>query len=140
EDASTGRIAGIDKMSFLSPTEAWFEGLRVHPDFRGRGLSTRFETYMITEAARRGARTISLLTNVGNLPVHRNTYRHGFAQRFIVRYWRWPPNEGNDGPAPQPLPALHLRPATPEEAPALYNWWLRTPAWQATAGLLNRNW
>jgi N-acetylglutamate synthase-like GNAT family acetyltransferase len=140
EDSSTGRIAGIDKMSFMSATEAWFEGLRVHPDFRGRGLSTRFEKYMIGEAGKRGARTIRLLTNVGNLAVHRNAYRHGFSQRFIVRHWKWPGEEHDGGPAVPLVPGFLLREATPEEAPSLYEWWRRSPSWQATCGLLNRNW
>jgi N-acetylglutamate synthase-like GNAT family acetyltransferase len=140
EERSTGRIAGIDKMSFLSPTEAWFEGLRVHPDFRGRGLATRFEGYMVNEAGKRGARTIRLLTNVGNLPVHRNAYRHAFSQRFIVRHWKWPVAEQTGSPLVPTEPGLDLRRATPEESPLLYDWWLRSPSWQATGGLLNRNW
>jgi GNAT superfamily N-acetyltransferase len=135
-----GRIAGIDKMSFLSPSEAWFEGLRVHPDFRGQGLSTRFEKYMIEEAARRGATAIRLLTNVGNLPVHKNTYRHGFSQRFVVRHWRWPA-DGEGAPAASRVePGYDLRAATREEAPILYKWWRRSPASFATGWLLNRNW
>jgi GNAT superfamily N-acetyltransferase len=140
EEISTGRIAGIDKISFLSPTEAWFEGLRVHPDFRGQGLATRFERYMISEAGKRGARTIRLLTNVGNLPVHRNAYRHGFSQRFVARHWKWPGAEQIGSPPVPTKPALDLRLATPEESTLLYDWWLRSPAWQATGGLVNRNW
>jgi len=34
----SGQIAGIDKLTMLSPAEAWFEGLRINPDFRGKVL------------------------------------------------------------------------------------------------------
>src|SRR5205814_10636978 len=131
-------IAGTDKLSFLSPTEAWFEGLRIHPDYRGHGVSAVLEEYMIEEASHRGAKSIRLLTNVHNLPVHRNTFRNGFANRFIVRYWKW---EQSSAPQMAGLGSqITLRPATPKEAPRLYEWWWRTPSSQATDGLLHRNW
>src|SRR3954452_21034039 len=139
EDKATGRTAGIDKMSFLSPAEAWFEGLRVHPDYRGLGLSTRFEKYMIEESRRLGASVIRLLTTVANLPVHRNTFRHGFSQRFIVRHWRLTSGEAKEK-VTAAQPAYALRMATPDEAPVFHDWWRRTHAGYATGGLLNRQW
>src|SRR5437762_1260753 len=62
QEQPSGRIVAIDKLSMLSPTEAWFEGLRVHPDFRGRGLAGRLQKYMIGEAARLGAQAVRLTT------------------------------------------------------------------------------
>src|SRR5688500_5329896 len=38
EHIETGRLAAIDKFTFLSAREAWFEGLRVASEFRGHGL------------------------------------------------------------------------------------------------------
>src|SRR5512133_294913 len=60
EEQTSGRIVALDKMTMLSPTEAWFEGLRVHSDFRGRGLAARLQKYMIGEAARLGAKAVRL--------------------------------------------------------------------------------
>ena len=124
-------------MSLLAPGEAWFEGLRVHADYRGQGLATRLERTMIAEATARGATTARLLTNVGNLPVHRNMYRHGFSNRIIVRPWHWTMDEVNTPDCPT---ALALQAIRPEESRAVYDWWCRSSAWHATGGLIHRDW
>jgi GNAT superfamily N-acetyltransferase len=144
-DRGTGRIAGIDKLSFFAPGEAWFQGLRVHPDFRGRGLADLMERHMIEEARSRGASTIRFLTVTGNLAVHRNAYRNGFKMRFVARHWEWPGGEIDDPPSKverdsNEISRGRLRTATPEEAPELYEWWRRSSAWYATGGLVNRDW
>ncbi len=140
-ERETGRLAGIDKLSFLSTTEAWFEGLRVHPDFQGRGLATQMQTYMIGEARRLGALTVRFLTNTGNTSVHRKAYRDGFTARFVARHWRWlaseeAPQAANTESSSQ----FDLRAATPDQAPLLYEWWKRSPSWRATGGLVNTRW
>lgn len=35
-----GKIVGISHIGYLSDWEAWLEGLRVHPDYRGIGIGT----------------------------------------------------------------------------------------------------
>src|SRR5688500_4817737 len=131
----SGRLAAIDKLTFLSPQEAWFEGLRVAPDFRGQGLAARLQSYMIGEVRRAEARTIRLLTSLSNAPVQRIAYRDGFALRSVVSFWKW------NAPGRQPSNAidLPLRRASVEEAPALFDWWVRSAAYK-TAGLCHRNW
>lgn len=143
EDANTGRIAAIDKLSFLSPTEAWFEGLRVNPVYRGSGLAASLQTYMISEARRLGAHTARFLTNITNQPVHRMAYRDVFSMQLVVRFWKWvdksrevaPP----DSPGTTSAEPITLREATPEEAPLLYDWWRRASA-HATRNLIHENW
>lgn len=141
EEQGTGRVAGIDKLTMLSPQEAWFEGLRVNPDFRGRGLATHSQRYMIGEARRLGARTVRLLTLLSNTPVHIICYRHGFRLRLVVRYWSWQPGQAAEeveeiNPAIEPLP---LRAATEGEAPALFDWWRKGAAYR-TADLAYDSW
>lgn len=136
-DSGSGKIAAIDKLSFLSPDEAWFEGLRVHPDFRGQGLAARLEKLMLDQARSRGAEVVRFLTLVDNRPVHRNGYRHGFAMRFVTRHWKW---EREGHAASVQLSAPGMREATPDEAALLYDWWLRTPSFHGTGGLIHRTW
>jgi GNAT superfamily N-acetyltransferase len=136
EDRATFRIAAIDKLTMPSPTEAWFEGLRVHPDYRGQGLATQMQRYMINEARRLGARTVRFLTFAANLTVHRKAYRDGFVRKRIVRYWQW---TADLPPAPPPQTVFTLRAATRQEAPELFAWWLRSSAHE-TAGLKHRLW
>jgi len=140
-DSGSGRIVAIDKLTMQSPREAWFEGLRVHPDFRGRGLYTQVERYMIGEAQRLGAEVIRFLTRSDNSAIHRNAYRHGFNLRSMVRGWTWSPGADPTASSSQGTgEAAPLRTANPEEAAQLYGWWQRTALAAATGGLLNRGW
>jgi GNAT superfamily N-acetyltransferase len=137
EEQATGRIAAIDKLSFQSPEEAWFEGLRINPDFRGQGLASRLQKYLIEQSRAYGARTLRFITLISNHPVHRMAYRDGFSLLSVVRFWKW----RTDFPrtAPQEADAYKLRQASPGEAPLLFQWWRRTTAY-ATGGLAHLNW
>jgi GNAT superfamily N-acetyltransferase len=138
QEQTSGRIVAIDKLTMLSPTEAWFEGLRVHPDFRGRGLAGRLQKYMIGEAARLRAQAVRLTTLATNTPVHLACYRDGFTFKAAVRFWKWedrkPENAAGTGESD-----FALRYATPGEAATLYDWWRRSAAFR-TAGLAHRSW
>ena len=134
EHIVTGKLAAIDKMTFLSPKEAWFEGLRVAPEFRGHGLASRLQAYMIDQVRQAGGRTVRLLTSMANSAVHRMAYRDGFTLRAVFTFWKWT--------SPSEVPAVDdqpLRRATAGEAGDLHNWWLRSSAYRS-AGLCHRNW
>jgi len=135
EQVETGRLAAIDKITFISPEEAWFEGLRVAPEFRGLGLASHLQTYMINEVRRAGAYAIRLLTSISNKPVQRVAYRDGFVLKSIVSFWKWTAAD-----ATSPIPAKQmLRNASADEAGTLFDWWLRSSAYR-TGGLCHRNW
>jgi GNAT superfamily N-acetyltransferase len=131
----SGRIAAIDKVSMLAPGQAWFEGLRVNPDFRGQGISGKLQTHMVGVVRGMGARVVRFLTLNNNTPIHIAAYRDGFHIAALTRYWRWKP----DMPPPLSTATMALRPAGPGEALALHNWWTRTAGYP-TAGLLHRRW
>lgn len=50
-----GQPAGIARMEMLTPTDAWFEGLRVDPQFRQQGLARALNEGLLIEAMQRGA-------------------------------------------------------------------------------------
>jgi GNAT superfamily N-acetyltransferase len=133
EQRGSGQVVGIDKLTMLTPAEGWFEGLRIHPDFRGQGLATNVQRYMIGEAARLGARTIRFLTLANNRPIHLAAFRDGFVLRCTVRFWKWSTGE------PSSKEAIKLRYATPAETPALHDWWQRSSAYR-TWGLAHHRW
>ena len=135
EHIETGRLAAIDKMTFLSPEEAWFEGLRVAPEFRGRGLASNLQTYMINEVRRAGAHAIRLLTSTNNKAVQRMAYSDGFVLKAEVSFWKW---TAAGGVSSSPNVA-RLRKASADESLALFDWWMRSSAYR-TAGLCHRNW
>ncbi len=139
EEKKSGRLAAVDKLTILSPTEAWFEGLRVNPAFRGRGLAGELQQHMIGEARHLGAQTVRLLTLLSNQAVHRNAYRDGFSRLFTVRFWKWREPGIAGAQASDRNTATELRGATTEEAPLLFEWWQKSSSF-ATARLLHRSW
>lgn len=136
-EVSSGQIAAIDKLSFLAPGEAWFEGIRVNPAYRGRGLAAAMQRHLIEEARSMGARTVRFITNVIPSPIQRIAYRDGFSQRFVARNWIW--SRENDSPR-SGLPEIRLRSARPSEAAALHAWWSRSASCYATDGLVDKGW
>jgi hypothetical protein len=131
----SGRIAAIDKVSMLAPGQAWFEGLRVNPYFRGQGISGKLQTHMVGVVRGMGARVVRFLTLANNTPIHIAAYRDGFRIVALTRYWRWKPAM----PAETSILPMALRPALPDEATELHHWWQRTAGYP-TAGLLHRRW
>jgi GNAT superfamily N-acetyltransferase len=56
-----GEVAGLAQSVMLSEWEAWNQGLRVHPDYRGRGVSVAMTEALFEWASERGARTASVM-------------------------------------------------------------------------------
>ncbi|MBE3559563.1 MAG: GNAT family N-acetyltransferase [Ktedonobacteraceae bacterium] len=61
-----GRPAGLVHMHMLSEGEAWMEGLRVDPQYRGLGLARELNLAAQAEAMRRGATLARLLIDSRN--------------------------------------------------------------------------
>jgi GNAT superfamily N-acetyltransferase len=75
---SAGRVIGMGKLTFVSPTEAWLEGGRVAPRWRRRGIATALLAHRIAYAHERGSRVIRFSTGSDNTPVHRAAKHFGF--------------------------------------------------------------
>src|SRR4051812_41292926 len=86
-----GEIAGVDKLTFVAPGEAFFEGLRINPAYRGQGYAGRFQRFMLAEAARRGAHVLRFLTAANNTPIHKNAARDAFVRGPALLTWEAAP-------------------------------------------------
>lgn len=137
ENTANHKLAGLDKLTMLAPGEAWFEGLRIRDEYRGRGLASQVQTHMIGEARRLGAKTIRLLTRDANTAIHIAASRDGFSQIGLVRPFNWRANEA-DALLDQSQ-TYNLRPATVDEARKLYRGWRQLSAYRV-AGLINHSW
>lgn len=73
-----GRLAGFAKLTRMSPTESFLEGMRVHPDARERGVGTALVAYRLDRARERGMRVARFVTWSENRPMHRMARRLGF--------------------------------------------------------------
>ena len=61
-----GRLIAFARRTWLCPGQAWLEGIRTDPAYRGRGAGKAITEYLIESARRAGALTIHLSTHVGN--------------------------------------------------------------------------
>ena len=61
-----GQPVGIANIRMLNATEAWLQGMRVDPAFRGQGIAGALYKAQITEALRRKAHTARLITEASN--------------------------------------------------------------------------
>jgi GNAT superfamily N-acetyltransferase len=130
-----GQIVGMDKLSVVRPGEGWFHGLRIHPDYRGRGYARAFMAYQVNAARSRGLRALRFLTLATNTPIHKNAAGQGFIHRAsLVFYEAGPTAPAPDHPAP---------PLTPLPVDATDTAWAAVqagPLWAGAAGHLGWDW
>ena len=139
-----GEAVAIARGALLSPTEAWSQGLRVHPDHRRRGLGTALLEHLATWAGAAGARVMRLSAETGNGPALSLFPGLGFrpigdwleAERPVAS--GKPVPGGNGG---KRVPALErLTPAPPYEADAAMLAWAGGPLERAAHGLFTAHW
>ena len=87
-----GVPVGMNRVTFLDDGSAWFQGVRVHPRFRGRGLATRLGENSISYAAEKGARVFRLTTASRNYASRRQIAKMGFGE--IARFGVYGPPGG----------------------------------------------
>ena len=73
-----GRVVGTMKLTRLAPGEWWLEGLRVHPQYQGRGFASHMQDYILDVWQRLGVGIIRLATGSSRKAVHRLSERTGF--------------------------------------------------------------
>lgn len=64
-----GRVLGLSKLSRLSEADWWMQGLRVHPDYQGRGIASQLTEASLQTWLEIGTGTVRLTT-------HRPPVRH----------------------------------------------------------------
>ena len=74
------RVVGLSKLTRLGPAEWWLEGLRVHPDFEGRGFASHLHDYLLDYWQRIGSGVIRLGTASFRKPVQHLCERTGFSK------------------------------------------------------------
>jgi ribosomal protein S18 acetylase RimI-like enzyme len=73
-----GHVVGTGKLTQLSQDQWWLEGLRVHPDFEGRGIASHLNDYLLDIWQRTGSGFIRLATASTRIPVRHLCERSGF--------------------------------------------------------------
>lgn len=75
---SIGRVVGVFKLTKFQEQEWYMEGLRVHPDFQGKGIAAQIHEYVLESWRRMGSGIIRLTTGSYNVKVHHLCEQTGF--------------------------------------------------------------
>lgn len=94
-----GRVVGCVHVALLGDGEAWDEGMRVHPDFRRRGISTALDAAAREFARAAGYHVTRLATDEDNLITHKTLDAQGYSRLFKLAYWKSALGEGASGEA-----------------------------------------
>ncbi|MBN1537471.1 MAG: GNAT family N-acetyltransferase, partial [Anaerolineales bacterium] len=73
-----GRIIGLGKLTQLTENEWWLEGLRVHPDFQGRGIGSYLMKYLYEHWEQKAGGIVRLATANYNVSIQHLNDRFGF--------------------------------------------------------------
>ena len=75
-----GRVVGLAKLSRLSEQDWWLQGLRVHPEFEGRGVASQLHEALMRAWEQIGNGTARLATASYRYPVQHLAERLGFCK------------------------------------------------------------
>ena len=132
----SGRVVGLSKLTRLGPAEWWLEGLRVHPDFEGRGIASRLHEYLLDYWQRTGSGVIRLGTASFRKPVQHLCERTGFSKVAEYSIYSAPVLHGSDSNTT----ATNFTPLNIDEAQAAVDLALQSPALSLVNGLMDTGW
>jgi GNAT superfamily N-acetyltransferase len=124
-----GVPVAMNRVRFLEDGSAWFEGVRVHPDFRGIGLATMLGENAMKVAKEAGATTFRLTSSSWNKPAHRQVARMRFAETARVSVYD--PKEGS-----RFRPQSGVRKAKPADGKAVFDLIRRSKEFRMGAGVM----
>lgn len=87
-----GRQVGMNRMRSLPDGSGWLEGVRIHPDYRRRGLASMLGVHSIKAGVGNGVDVYRLATYNRNKPARRQISKMGF--REIARADFYEPEPG----------------------------------------------
>jgi len=112
------RLVGLGKLTLLSPQQWWLEGLRVHPEFEGRGFASHIQDYLMAawiQSAEADGKTsvLRLETNIQRHKVHSLCEHRGFHNLGQYSPYSMDPQHASNAPV---LPAA-FTPMSLEDIP-----------------------
>ncbi len=109
-----GQVIGSLHIAFCGNREAWFEGMRVHPDYRRRGVAALLDSTGQEIAREAGCRVARLETAEENVRAQAAIARFGYRRVITFREWQVSTCEG----VPE-----GIRPATERDVRVITSLW-----------------
>jgi GNAT superfamily N-acetyltransferase len=126
-----GRVVALARLTQLSPGEFWLEGIRVHADYRGRGLAAALHDYHLDLWRRLGGPgTLRLVTGADNEAIVRLCERTGFTRIFEFTF----------ATAPATTDPHRFAPVLPAEVERAFDVAAHSPAYSDLHGLCDLGW
>lgn len=126
------QLVAFNKLSELRPGEWWLEGLRVHPDHRGRGLARLLHDNAVALAEERGEGVLRFATSSENPAVHKLAESTGF--RLLSRHLR---ARAEPETSPEPPPFVKVG---AEQLAMLQSRLEQSDNYQAASGIMEDEW
>ena len=127
-----GRVLGLSKLTHLGGNDWWLEGLRVHPEYQGRGVASQLHDYLVGHWQEIGGGVLRMATASTRLAVHRLCARSGFERVAEVSSFAAPP-----------LPAgaeAEFQPLGEDECQEAADFARRSPVIDWQGGLMEDGW
>jgi len=138
-DAADEPIA-VGRGVLLSPDELWLQGVRVHPEWRRRGVASELGSSLEVWASERGARVALLMTEEWNEAARRQVEAVGFRKTAIWRRaFRPTEHSGRTGMEVSP-PADPLQRVGPVEVAPAFQAWSQGELNRAARSMMAVNW
>lgn len=81
-----GKIIAVDKFTKQGNGVIWLEGLRVHPDYQGKGYATKMVNGLMDIVEEHDYSTLRFLTTAEKEPVKKMAIDHGFDIKQVYKY------------------------------------------------------
>ncbi len=122
-------------VAMLSPSEAWLEGARVHPDHRRQGLGTLLNDAGVEWARERGGRVMRLSMEASNMAARNQVKMLGYREVS-----RWLYAEFQIDPTHRAAERYRLRPAPGGDAEAAWLFWVGSDLARESRELIAIGW
>jgi GNAT superfamily N-acetyltransferase len=125
-----GPVVALSKITAQPEGQIWLEGMRVDPDYRERGIASRFLQYNLDYGRSHGARVVRLATSFRNTVVHHMVAHQGMERVGVYAVWVAEPLA--EGPQPAFL--------APKDAAKVDGFLGHSAVLAHTHGLYTRDW
>ncbi len=124
---SNQRPIGLVHVALLADNVAWMEGMRIHPDYRRRGIGSLLDRAAREYARAHDSRIARLATSIDNVAAQGVLDREGYARVCQFNFWSASPTWEHP---------LRWRVATSDDVALVINFWRHAGTREATANML----